>query len=366
MRASDGQNYKIINDVKNTTSDAFHKEITTFTDNNYPLEADTLYYKIMAVGEGTVSSKNVLFRNKNKAVLLTGNFKQAYYIEEENKLSVVSYNSYGYGGYQLKVFDLQSEQYLPNETSIYLSISNCWILWGHYNGKTECYNYAGNNSIYVYDAATTQQITTLNAPYSGYDPYATNHKGMIYIYSYYLYSINRVTETYTQYQPTNRMSWADFLYYDSKNNKLYAIDESNYGRIVTFNFNNDGSVANDEVFMINGNSGTPIFIENSSWLIVNTNGQFKILDMNTKMYYPLELTSISSYSSNLKAVLANNNIYLSDGANKIFQISTADYKISKTHILRTNLQEMFVANGYLYYLGQYDRSTTYLLDKIKL
>lgn len=87
--------------------------------------------------------------------------------------------------------------------------------------------------------------------------------------------------------------------------------------------------------------------------------------MNTLMSYSINLASISFYASNPKAIFANNNIYLSDGENKIFQISTDDYKITKTYTLRANLQQMFVANGYLYYSGQYDYNA-YLLDKIKL
>ncbi|MCL2651413.1 MAG: PQQ-like beta-propeller repeat protein [Candidatus Azobacteroides sp.] len=373
MRASDGQNYTIINDIVNPTSDAFRKNITTFTDTSYPIEADTLYYKIMAVGDETVLSKNVLYRNVNKAALLRGDFRQAYYIEEENKLSVVVYDNSGYG-YKLKVFDLQSGKFLPNEATINLSNSGCWYLWGKYNGKTEFYNYDSDWTMYVYDAATARQITTLRTPSSvWYDPYTTNNKGMIYIYSYYLYCINRATGTYTQYQPTNQMYWADYLYYNSKNNKLYAIDESNHGRIFTFNLNADGSVASDEVFTISGNSGTPIFIENSSLFIVNTNGQTKVLDMNTKMYHTTDLTTTSYYYNDTKAILAGDNIYidLSNGIisigmyHTIYKISTSDYKISQTIALRAAPIQMFVSNGYLYYLGQYDYNT-YLLDKIKL
>jgi len=363
MCASDGQNFTIINDVVNSTSDAFHKDITTFTDNTYPLEADTLYYKVMAVGNKTVSSKNVLFRNENKATVLRGQqIVDMYYLEEVNKMSVLAYSN---AGCKLRSFDMQSGQFLQSEANVYISSSCSWLMWGHYNGKTEAYNYPSNNTIVCYDAATAQQTAVISVPDVCYDPYATNDKGMIYVYSYYLYCINRATGTYTRYQPVNQIYYYDsYLYYNSRDNKLYAIDEYNSSRNITFNLNDDGSVANDESFTIN-NSSTPVYIKNSSLFIVNTDGQYKILDMNTKMYYSIDLASVSFYASNSKAIFANNNIYLSDGRNRIFQISTNDYKITKTYTTRTNPQQMFVANGYLYYFGQYDYNA-YLLDKIKL
>jgi len=158
------------------------------------------------------------------------------------------------------------------------------------------------------------------------------------------------------------MSWADFLYYNSKENKLYAVDEYNYGRIVTFNLNADGSVASDEVFTIESNSGTPVFIENSSLFVVNTNGQIKILDMNTKMYHTTNLTAMPYYS---QAMMDSNNIYLHADNKTIYKISTPDYKIAQTIALRVVPTQIFVANGYLYYLGQYGNNA-WLLDKIKL
>ena len=367
MRASDKRNYEIINDTQNPASDAFHKEITSFTDNTYPIEADTLYYKVMAVGDKTASSGNVLFRNANKATLLIGDFRQAYYIEGENKLSVVTDDQNGYG-YKLKVFDLQSGQFLSNEATINLSSSGCWSLWGKYNNKTEFYNYDSDWTMYVYDAATAQQITSLTIPsYLWYAPCTANNKGMIYIYDYYVYCVNRATGTYTQYQPTNQISYSNYLFYNSKDNKLYAIDEYYYRRIITFNLNEDGSIAREEVFTISDYNYIPIYIENSSMFIININGQTNILDMNTKTYHTISLTVPSYYDyNNAKAIFAGDNMYLSlsDGAN-IYKISTSDYKIFQTIPLRVVPMQIFVFNGYLYYLGQYN-DNAYLLDKIKL
>ena len=374
MRASDGQNYAIINDIINPSSDAFHKEITSFADYSYPLDADSLYYRVMAVGNQTAMSKNILFRNENKVSLLTGQLLGAYYLEEAGKISVITHSNDTYDENKLKVFDLQSGQFLPNESAISLSSSVSWCTWGKYNGKTELYNYDGN-VIAVYDAATAQPITTLSTDYYNFwnDPCTTNNKGMIYIFGYYLYMLDRETGTYTQYYPTNQLYWADFLYYNSKDNKLYAIDDNNYGRIITFNLNEDGSVASDNVFTITNNNSTPVYIENSSLFIVKTNGQFNFLDMNTGTYYPTDLPVLSSYPSP-KVIFYNNAIYFTNvihsissdsRGNLIYKISTSDYKIAQTIPLRTTPIQMFIANGYLYYLGQYN-SNSYFLDKIKL
>jgi hypothetical protein len=362
MRASDGKNYNIINDITTPTSTAFRKEITSFTDYTYPLEVDTLYYKIIAVGNEPASSENVLFRNKNKVLLLTGNYIDMYYIEEENKISVVTssnvspYNS-------LKVFDLQSGQFLPDEAGVYLSSSCSWIMWGHYNGKTEVYHYPSNNTIVCYDAATARQITTIAIPDMCYDPYTTNHKGMIYFYGYYLYLVNRATGNYTQYQPTHQLSWPDHLYYNPKNNKLYALRNYSNNNIMILNLNEDGNILNDEIFQIVDDNSTPVFVENSSLFIVTVGGQVKILDMNTQTYHTTDLTDLP-FLYGLKAVLVNNSIYLSAGTNKIYKISTVDYQTSDIFTIRVIPRKLLAADGYLYYIGQYGNN--FLLDKISL
>ena len=360
MCASDGQNFKIINDILTPASEAFNKEICTFTDNSYPLENDTLYYKVMAVGDKTVSSKNILFCNENKIPIIKGRFTDMYFIEEENKISVVGYGD----DYQdkLQVFDLQSGDFLSYTKNVYMSSSCCWLTWGHYNGKTEAYHYPSNNTIVCYDAATTQKTATITIPDMCYDPYTTNNKGIIYIHRYYLYLINRATNNYTQYQPTYDIYWPDYLYYNSKDNKLYSVD-CNYGEIQTFNLNENGSVINDEIFQTNNKYSTPIFIENSSLFIVNINEENKILDMNTKTYHNTDLSSYYYYD--IRAILANNSIYVTNGTNKIYKISTVDYKITQTITLRATPKKLFVVNGYLYYFGEYNYNS-YILDKIKL
>ena len=93
--------------------------------------------------------------------------------------------------------------------------------------------------------------------------------------------------------------------------------------------------------------------------------------MNTKMYHTTDLTVNPNYYYDAKAILVGDNVYLNltngINSNTMYKISTSDYKISQTITLRVAPTQLFVANGYLYYLGQYNNNyDTYLLDKIKL
>jgi hypothetical protein len=367
MRASDGQNYQIINDISTPGSNAFHKEITTFEDGTYPLEADTLYYKIMAVGKETASSRNVCYKIENPVTLIKGNILNIYYVEETGKISVTTTESNGYT-HKLKVFDPKIGQFSSNEANINLSYSNCWYFWGKYNEKSEFYSYDGNYTIYVYDASTSQQIATLKAPWSGYDPFTGNNKGKIYILGYYLYLIDRATDTYTQYQPQNYFD-ADDLYYNSKENKLYAVD---YGKFLIFNLNETGEVTGEDSYQLANNYSTPLYIENSSLFVVETNAGIKILDMNSKTLHNTELTQMPRL-----ALLKNNVIYTSiysDGGiisiganpqNYIHQLSADNFKLIKSTPVRVFSNKMVADNEYLYVLGQYGYDT-YLVEKIKL
>jgi hypothetical protein len=355
MRASDGQHYEVINDISTPTSNAFRKEITVFEDRTYPI-ADSLYYKIMAVGDEIVSSRDICYKIENPARLLNGNFIDLYYVEETGKISAISYEN-GYG-YKLKVFDLETGQFSSNEATIDLSSSGCWYFWGKYNGKTEFYNYDSDWTLYVYDASTVQQLATLNTPSSvWYEPFTSNNKGTIYIFDYYLYLINRATGTYTTYQPEN-YCYADDLYYDSKENKLYAVD---YGRILTFSLNEAGEVIEEEIYQLENISSTPLYIENSSSFVVATYSGIKIFDMNTKTFHNTELTQIPRL-----ILLKNNILYASDNYSRnIYQLSADNFTLIKSTPVRVTPVKMVAGNEYLYIIGQYDYER-YLLEKIKL
>ena len=269
MRSSDGKYYQTINDITTTTSDAFQRGMTTFNDNSYPLGVDTLYYKVMAIGNETASSKDLCYVIESPIVLLKGSFIDMFYMDESEKISVLYYD---YSSYKslLNVFDLKTGIFSPESVNVDLSSSVNWYLWGKYNGKTEFYNYDSDYSIYVYDASTLQTSSTLQVPgYMWYQPFATNNKGMIYILDYYsLYSISRASNTYTQYESAN-YSYDDKLYYNSKDNKLYAVD---YNQTKIFDLDDEGNVTGEEVYNMGSIYSKPLYVENSSFFIVECQG----------------------------------------------------------------------------------------------
>ena len=359
MRSSDRKRYDIINDIVTPTSDAFRKEITTFEDCTYPLNVDTLYYKIMAVGKETRSSQGLCYRIERPVRLVKGNnIQNVHYVDETNKLSVLLYDySTGYR-HILNNFDLETGQFSSNAVSVNLSYSTSWYFWGKCNGKTEFYNY-NDGYIYVYDASTVQQVASLQTPFIWYAPYTTNNKGIIYIYrDNYLYLINRITGEYTQYQSTNYIS-ANNLYYDSENNKLYAVGYD--GRIQTFILDNDGNVTGEEMYSSGYSYYNLLYIENSSLFVVRTNSDIKILDMNTKTFHNTDLTQMPN------VILLNNNVlYASNNSsNSIYQLSVENYTFIKSTPVRVVPMKFFINNGYLYFWGQYS-SYSYILDKIKI
>jgi len=360
MRSSDQQHYDVINDIATPTSDAFRKEITSFDDRTYPLGIDTLYYKIMAVGNETLSSKNVCYPIENPVKFLKEQVRDMYYVKESNKFSVLLYDNPSYQ-IKLKTFDLKTGQFSSNEATIDLSSSGCWYFWGEYNGKTEFYNYDSDWTMYVYNASTLQQVASLQTPiYVWYDPSISNNKGIVYIYSgYYLYLISRTTGTLTQYQPTSYFD-ANRLYYNSKDNKLYVVDYYS-SHIRTFNLDNSGNVTGEETYTIgNDYSSQLLYIENSSLFIVSTNSGVKILDMNTKTLYNTDLTQIPNL-----ALLNNNVLYVSSNGNSIYQLSVGDFKLIKTIPVRVTPLKFMTDNEYLYFFGQYDYNN-FIIDKIKL
>ena len=363
MRSSDKQHYNVINDITNKSSDAYKIDITAFTDSDYPLEADTLYYKIMAVRNGkTATSQVICYKVENKIKLFSGDFKDMHYISETNQISVIS-NDYS-TDYQtrLNIFDLQTENFLPNKAIIDLSYSNCWYFWSKYNEKTEFYNFDGNDKIYVYNAATNQKVASLHLSiWFGYSPFAANNKGQIYIYdAHRLYIINRTTGTHTTYQ-TDKYVYSKYLYYNSNENKLYAIGENGYHIL---SLNEQGNVVNEELhnFPANIDIYSVLLIENTSLILAHFNNDVKIFDLKNKSLYS---TDLQYYYYN-RACMVENKIYVSYYYdNKICQISTTDYKITKNYSIRVSPISFFVVNDYLYYLGEYGYKT-YIFDKIKI
>jgi DNA-binding beta-propeller fold protein YncE len=216
--------------------------------------------------------------------------------------------------------------------------------------------------MYVYDASTAQPVAQLNTPgYVWYEPFVANNKGQIYIFdTYWLSIIDRATNTSSTHS-TDTNVYPEFLYYNAVENKIYAIGNG----YLILTLNEEGKVLTEERRSFPANVySLELFIENSSLIFVRSEDKLKILDLNDGTCLSTGLTEASYYSSP-KAILANNNIYVANGTNQIYKLSATDYSVIQKINTRVTPQNMFIANGYLYYLGQY-QSNSYLLDKIKL
>ncbi len=357
MRSSDKRQYDVINDISTPTSDAFHKEITTFEDHNYPLEANTLFYKIVAVGDEMVSSPNLCYEITNSAMLVKGNLIDLHYMDESNKISIL-YRDGEYWQYKLKTLDCNTGSLSSNETVINLASSSDWYFWGKYNGKTEFYHYDGNLRVYVYDASNPQIPTILQAPYYlWYNSFTCNNKGMIYTYEHNkLHLLHRGSETLTQYHPKNYF-YAEKLYYNSKDNKLYAV----YNNIVqAFDLDDNGNVTGEKIQTLSSPNLT--YIENSSlFLVYENSGGIKFFDMETGISHNTDLQSYFPYI----ALQHNNIIYISGNNSSIYRLSAENFKIINSTILRVTPRKVTISNDYLYFIGQY-KHNNWILDKIKL
>ncbi|GHV56114.1 hypothetical protein FACS1894182_02020 [Bacteroidia bacterium] len=368
MRSSDKRLYSVINDIVTPASDAFRKEITTFEDHTYPLGVDTFYYKIMAIGDETASSQNLCYKIEHTVVFLTEDFRDLHSIEGSNKISML-FSDYSQGA-RLKVFDPKTGQFSSNEATVNLSYSCDWYCWSKYNQNTEFYNYNYNSgTVYVYDVLTSQLLTSLHIPNLCYAPFASNNKGLIYIYDYYLYLVNRETGTYTQYRPADYFN-ARNLYYNSKDNKLYAVDDYD-NKMQIFNLDNQGSIEGGEVYTAPTGCyfGQHLYIENSSLFVVSTNSGVKILDMNTKTLHDTDFKQIP------RLVLLHNNVLYVDSlysglivvgeTPKIHCFSAENFKLIKSIPVRVSPKKFVIDNEYLYFIGQYEYDA-YILDYIKL
>jgi hypothetical protein len=359
MRSHDKNKYNLINDISNKSSDAYNADITTFTDNTYPVGTDTLYYKIIAMGKTqTAQSSNICFSAK-QPVIISGNndIRDMYYIPEADRISIFCNTAAG----NLKTLDLETGEVLF-DTPLNTYASNRKYLWGTYNGQTEFYFYDYNNKIYVYNAATAQKVMEIECPsYPWNSKLAVNNKGQIYVFDGHrtLYTINRETGKYTEYKASTSLSGYGYLYYNHAASKLYAVNMDNYA---IFSLDGQGNITGDTKY------NYPVNINNiidagSQLPILSSSEGYKILNLHTNALHNLQLPA--GYVLSV-ACLAGNSLYIAcEYNNVICQLSAIDYKFIETYKTRSEPLRITASKDYLYYLEWHDYNK-YILNKIKL
>jgi hypothetical protein len=349
MRATDGQNYKTINNVDSIGTDAFQKDVTTYTDTNFPY-VDSIYYKVMAFGDEIISSPNVCIYIK-KNILTSQNISTAYVLPEEKKILLYTQN---WQDSYMSLFDYTTNQ-LINKVKINITTTGSSIFFGKYNGKHEFYFFdSWNNKIYIYDALTLAQIASINF-WSGYPMFSTNNNGTIYSNngSSYTFIIDRKNLTATSYQGSN---YIDKLYYMSYNNKLLG---SSYNRVVLYSLDDKGNITAENPKNFNYSSD-PIYIENSNLIYWGDYGSRKII--NTDNWQENRLTISNNVYKEFSVLYSTKNILYacSNSENKLYCFSMTNFKLIKTVDIRFTPNKFLSDSNYLFFYGNS------MVDKIKL
>jgi len=349
MRANDGQHFSTINNVDSLGSDAFNKNITTYTDSNFPY-VGSIYYKVLAFGDEIISSSNVCIHIK-KPIIISQNISNAYVLPKEKKILVYAENwsdSYMY------LFDYTTNQ-LINKVKINIHSTGSTVFFGKYKENNEFYFFdSWNNNICIYDALTLVQIASVNF-WSGYPMFSTNNNGTIYSNngSSYTNIIDRKNLTTTSYQGSN---YINNLYYMNFNNKLLGLY---YNKIVLFSLDDKGNISAENSKSFNYSSN-PIYIENSNLVYWGDYGSRKIINTDNWQENTLTISS-NAYKEFSSLYSTKNVIYASANyENKLYCFSMTDFKLIKTVDIRFTPNKFLSDSNYLFFYGNS------MVDKIKL
>ena len=349
MRASDGQHYSTINNVDSLGSDAFNKNITTYTDSNFPY-VDSIYYKVMAFGDEIISSSNVCIHVK-KPIMISQNITNAYVLPEEKKIIVYAEN---WSNSYMYLFDYTTNQSI-NKVKINIHSSGSAVFFGKYNGKYEFYFFdSWNDNIYIFDALTLTQIGSVYF-WNSYPMFSTNNNGTIYSNSgsYSTTIIDRKNLKTTSYQGSN---YIEKLYYMNVNNKLLG---SNYNKIVLYTLDDTGNITAENPKSFNYSSN-PIYIENSNLVYWGDYGSRKIINTDNWQENTLSISN-NGYKEFSTLYSTKNVIYAcANYENKLYCFSMTDFKLIKTVDIKFTPNKFLSDSNYLFFYGNS------IVDKIKL
>jgi hypothetical protein len=355
MRADDGLHFNTINNVDSVGSDAFDKNICTYTDSNFPY-VDSVYYKIIAFGDEIISSPNLCV-HINKPITISENISNAYVMPDEKKILVFGYN--GSSSY-MYLYDYVTNK-LINKMRLDVYSSGSTVFFGKYNNKYEFYFFdSWNDKIEIYNGLTLTKITDMSY-WGNYPMFATNNNGTIYSNdeSSYTYLINRKNLTTTTYQGA---TYIEKLYYMNVNNKLLGTT-SYYNKVVVYALGDTGNITSEYIKNISYSSN-PVYVENSNLIYCGNNGIKKIINTDTwqenTLPFPDNVDNEFMYLYSAKNV-----IYACTGyENKLYCYSMTDFKLIKTINLRFVPTKLLSDSNYLFFCGYYNGS--YIIDKIKL
>lgn len=350
MRAYSGGGYSVINDINDKTSDAYAQSVTTYTDNSYPL-VDSVYYKIIAIGDEVISSENICVKVSKPVIFSNQIYKMASISGTDNVVA-----TYYDNGYKLGVIDMDTKS-VETEISISYPSSDDCLSTGVYNGNKELYYWSGHtDKLYIYDASTLENIrTTSGYYYFSYPEIVNDANGNIYVFisgSSYFYSYNRTTDSFTQ---TYTYQYNYGMRYDSVSNTLGMLGASS---IITYDLSSDGTATKSKTQTVTESS--------SNSYIDGTNLVYQQNTTNTNIYNPNsgEQNSLNNTINFSKIYYKNGYFYCTFGTNIIYCYNADTYEFVKKISIRIYVTELYFSNSYLYYTGSYNGY--YIIDRQSL
>lgn len=350
MRSADGLNYSVINTISDKSSDAYKQNCTSFTDLSFPF-VDSLYYKVIAVGDESVSSENVLIRIK-KPLVFYYVIGQMAAIPGTDKITLTYYNS----GYKLAVADLSTNK-VVKEVGIDNIDSYDYLFCRAYKGQPEIYHYNLNNSkVYVYDANTMDLKFITPYRYLSNPKIEVDKNGNIYMFSKSsssIFSVSRDGVTKLFNSPTTIYD----ISYDSISNKLKAVTTS---AILNLNLAVDGTITEG------GSINIPSYLyysilDNTNYIYRKETSYTSLYDCNTAVTKQLNnsvpIANIIFSNGYLYCLPTNNSkfIYCYD-ANTLEFVRTIEF--------REQIRLMCISHNYLYVGGYYNSS--YVVERKEL
>lgn len=350
MRSSDGVSYSVINSISDTKSEAYNQFYTNFTDISYPF-VDSLYYKIIAVGDESVSSENILIKIKKPLVLYNPiNYMAA--VPGTDKVAFTYYNS----GYKLAIADMSTSKIIK-EISIDNIDSYDYLSCGSYKGQPEIYRYSYDNyEVRAYDA------NTLDLKYVSPYCYLSNPKiqvdknGNIYMFSKSSSRINSVSRDGIV-KTFNTLSTTYDISYDSISNTLKALGVS---AISNLNLAVDGTITTGGSITIPSYLYYSI-VDNTNYIYRKETSYTPVYDCNTATAKQLN-NSIS-----FATILFKNGYFYclpTNGAKLIYCYSANTFDLVKMIEFREQIRLMSINNNYLYVSGSYNGS--YIVERKEL
>jgi len=353
LRAIDKQHYTTINNIDSLASDAFNKNITSFSDSNFPF-VDSIYYKIQVFGDEIISSRNVCI-HINKPFSFDQPISGAYFLPETKKALI--FTGMGYSTPKMNLFNL-STGLIENKVDILVETTGSQIGYGQFKGNYEFYFYdSWNNKITIYDAQNMTPVGSLSMAID-YPKILSDKNGNVFLfsaYSNYITIINREKLVKSNFYTSNNFL---AIKYNTEKNTIIAAGNSQF---VEYQLDPSGNITSLTTKSI-PNVSFNQFVENSDFIYRGNPGSRKIVHTITWQEFALNDEN-NSYVEFSLLYSKNNVLYASKGT-KIYCYSMNDFKLLKILSIRF-LPEAFLSDDqFLYFYGNY--STLNFLDKISL